>query len=192
MSRFRLSGEAVFERILQQGLEDKGRNKSVTHFRCDRPVDCYAIARPEAHDVEVPLRKIQFRFQRNFLTVALLHDCPQQLGEIHDCLIGPLWIAMQDSRYGVESVEEKVWVKLRSQRFELHLGNASLELKLNALSLLELTVILKAVHDGDHRPEDHQLDDDVSGKNAGEGRRLIPGEPLLHGKENRVFADADE
>jgi len=30
MSRFRCPEKPVFERILQQGLEDKGRNKSVT------------------------------------------------------------------------------------------------------------------------------------------------------------------
>ena len=192
MSIVGLAGEAVLECVLQQRLQNEIGNGGIARFRRDRPADAHALTRTQAHDVQVTLRQIQLGVERNLLAVALLHHCSQQLGEIDDRFVGPRRVTMQHSRDGVESVEEEVRVQLRPQCRQLHLGEAALELELKTLALLELPVVLEAVHDGDRRPENHQLDDHVAGKNPGERRRVVTGSPLLQRKKNRVLGDADE
>src|SRR4051812_29048314 len=91
---------------------------------------------------------------------------PQQIGKLDDHAIGRCRIAMHERRDAVECIEKKVWSELASQYLELRLREPAAQLGGELLPLLPTTVKQNSMHDRDHSPEDHRLDDEISSQST--------------------------
>src|ERR1043165_4312873 len=64
----------------------------------------------------------------------------------------------------VQRVEEKVWVQLHSQRFELRLCELCFETRGEKLALAILTIVVERITDPDHASIDQQIGAELTGR----------------------------
>src|SRR5690606_13851218 len=96
------------------------------------------------------VQDLQFFFERNQVVVAAVKDLPQEITEIGNSILRLFGIHLHQYGYGIQGVEQKMWLQLRRQ----HLHSCIYQLRLQQIFLLFRLLypfeIMIGVHDEDH------------------------------------------
>ncbi len=119
--------DAVFERVLDERLEDQRRHRGLPRLLGDVPLDAGAIDESLAHDVGVEAQQVQFLAQRRLRRAVRLQVRPQQVREAHEQAIGTRDVHLHQRGDRVQRVEQEVRLELRAQARQLGLREVPLQ-----------------------------------------------------------------
>jgi hypothetical protein len=167
----RLRRPAVADGVFDDGLEQKARHARPHGLGIG--VDAHVEAAAEARllDGDVAPQQLQFRGERHFLAAA--DRFAQEHAQARDHLLGGVRVLVNQLGDRVQRVEEEVRLELRAQELEPGVGQDRLQPRRLELARPPAPVGVDAVHGGDHRAIEHELEghgaDQEVGPAAGDG-----------------------
>src|SRR6266702_3402087 len=105
--------------ILDERLQNQLRNQKAVRIRSDGPGNRESCAKPHLLEIEILPHELEFLSKSDEVRAAVLQSSAQQAGELDDHLLGALAVAFNQGRDPVQSIEEKVRVKLHLERMQL-------------------------------------------------------------------------
>ncbi len=114
---FRQRLDAVVDGILQQRLQNQGRNERVRRHVLHIPAHLEAFAQTQFFNSQVLPRKLHFLAQCDQF-VLVCHGRAEQIRHVFQRNLGALGIGAHDAQHGVDGVEQEVRPDARLQRLQ--------------------------------------------------------------------------
>src|SRR5512132_3462874 len=146
----------VLQRVFKQRLEQKLRDKHPPRGGGYRPGNCQAITKSNRHYIEVMLGERELVLQRYLIFPAMLECQSKEIAQPGEHCVGGFNVAVHQSGYAVQRVEQEMRMYLRAQSFELSLGETHAQICGSHFPLPVPAIELERVNDPDHRPECHR------------------------------------
>jgi len=119
VTRPRFTRDTVFDRVLDERLQQQRRHQRVERLGLDLVPDHEAVGKTCSFDLQVLAEEVELGAERDFLFAEPLEREPQQVAQTHERPIGGVHVAVHQRRNGVQRVEQKVRMQLLVKGLEL-------------------------------------------------------------------------
>src|SRR5215217_7565484 len=105
--------------VFDNGLKDQVGNTNVEHRGIYANVGRESILKTDTLDLEVAVQKLDLLLECDFHRAGVLERQAQEVAEAREHFAGAVSVFAQQSRDGMQGIEEKVRVNLHLKRFQL-------------------------------------------------------------------------
>ena len=148
--------DRMSHRILDDRLQNQIGNANIQHFRIDVNVSREAILKTNALDLEIAVQKLDLLLQRHFHRAGVFERQSEEVAEPRDHLARAFSVFAQQSRNGMQRVEEKMRMNLHFQGFQLRLHELRAKLRSFQLTFAITVVVVERVAHQQDEPVNQQ------------------------------------